>query len=83
MIIEEVANEDEVNGAVNENETENNSNNNPNSSGSTRFSILSKIKKKIINQPTTLPSSTDGVFSNLSAKPDTRADSEDKNPPVR
>ncbi|CAG8493136.1 6338_t:CDS:2 [Acaulospora colombiana] len=74
MIIEEVVEES----AETENETgaENGSN-----SGNTRFSILKKIKRKISNQPPALPSSTDGVFSNLSAKPDTMADNEDKNPP--
>ncbi|CAG8563632.1 9955_t:CDS:2 [Diversispora eburnea] len=79
MIIEEVI--EGTNEVENETETENDSNNNSNSSGSTRFSILNKIKKKIMNQAATLPSSTDGVFANLSAKPDTQSDNEDKNPP--
>ncbi|CAG8567904.1 15281_t:CDS:2 [Acaulospora morrowiae] len=80
MIIEEIV--EGSTSAENENVAEDNFN-----SGGTRFSILKKIKRKISssqpnnNQPAALPSSTDGVFSNLSAKPDTLADNEDKNPP--
>ncbi|CAI2178295.1 2586_t:CDS:2, partial [Funneliformis geosporum] len=50
--------------------------------GGSRLSILNKIKRKPnATQPAALPVVTDGVFSNLSAKPDTEADKEDENPP--
>ncbi|CAG8535549.1 26545_t:CDS:2 [Gigaspora margarita] len=47
--------------------------------GNTRFSIFSSIKKQ--TAPVSLPIVTDGVFSNLSAKPDTEATKDDENPP--
>ena len=54
-----------------------------NNNGGNRLSILNKIKRKPnSNQQAALPVVTDGVFSNLSAKPDTEADKEDENPPV-
>lgn len=53
-----------------------------NDNGGTRLSILNKIKRKPnAAQQAALPVVTDGVFSNLSAKPDTEADKEDENPP--
>lgn len=57
--------------------------NHENDNGGTRLSILNKIKRKPnATQQAALPVVTDGVFSNLSAKPDTEADKEDENPPV-
>lgn len=53
-----------------------------NNNGGNRLSILNKIKRKPNStNPASLPVVTDGVFSNLSAKPDTEADKEDENPP--
>lgn len=63
--------------------TTDNDNHYENDNGGTRLSILNKIKRKPnATQQATLPVVTDGVFSNLSAKPDTEADKEDENPPV-
>ncbi|CAJ0760496.1 7679_t:CDS:2 [Entrophospora sp. SA101] len=49
------------------------------------FSILNKIKRKPNNNNNSggggAPHSTDGVFSNLSAKPETEAEKEEENPP--
>jgi hypothetical protein len=71
MVVESV----EETTATTDNDCENNNSGN-------RLSILNKIKRKPnSNQPATLPVVTDGVFSNLSAKPDTEADKEDENPP--
>ncbi len=57
--------------------------NHESNNGGSRMSILNKIKRKPnATQPAALPVVTDGVFSNLSAKPDTEADKEDENPPV-
>ncbi|CAG8552699.1 4534_t:CDS:2, partial [Racocetra persica] len=50
-----------------------------NDNGNSRFPILSSTKKQ--TAPATLPVVTDGVFSNLSAKPDTETSKEDENPP--
>ncbi|CAG8499079.1 13324_t:CDS:10 [Racocetra fulgida] len=50
-----------------------------NDNGNSRFPILSSTKKQ--TAPATLPVVTDGVFSNLSAKPDTETNKEDENPP--
>ncbi|RGB37624.1 hypothetical protein C1646_694438 [Rhizophagus diaphanus] len=62
--------------------TTDNDNHYENDNGGTRLSILNKIKRKPnATQQATLPLVTDGVFSNLSAKPDTEADKEDENPP--
>jgi len=63
-------------------ETTSTTDNDENINGGNRLSILNKIKRKPnANQPAALPVVTDGVFSNLSAKPDTEADKEDENPP--
>ncbi|GBC01107.1 hypothetical protein RclHR1_04070009 [Rhizophagus clarus] len=62
--------------------TTDNDNHYENDNGGTRLSILNKIKRKPnATQQAALPVVTDGVFSNLSAKPDTEADKEDENPP--
>ncbi|CAG8710854.1 11593_t:CDS:2, partial [Funneliformis caledonium] len=67
--------------SVNETTSDDDENHETNDGGS-RLSILNKIKRKPnATQPAALPVVTDGVFSNLSAKPDTEADKEEENPP--
>ena len=46
------------------------------------FPMLSRIRRTIANAQAAVPSSTDGVFSNLSAKPESETEKEDENPPV-
>ncbi|CAG8746293.1 6724_t:CDS:2, partial [Cetraspora pellucida] len=53
--------------------------NEPEDNGNIRFPILGSIKKQ--TAPAALPVVTDGVFSNLSAKPDTETSKEEENPP--
>ncbi|CAG8481599.1 17154_t:CDS:10, partial [Dentiscutata heterogama] len=60
-------------------ETTSTDNNEAANNGNTRFSIFGSIKKQ--TTPVSLPIVTDGVFSNLSAKPDTEANKDDENPP--
>ncbi|CAG8584537.1 12089_t:CDS:2 [Cetraspora pellucida] len=53
--------------------------NEPENNGNIRFPILGSIKKQ--TAPAALPVVTDGVFSNLSAKPDKETSKEEENPP--
>jgi hypothetical protein len=68
-----------VNQAIEEQIVTPNTNKNTNSiiSG---FPMLSRIRRTIANAQA-VPSSTDGVFSNLSAKPESVTEKEDENPP--
>ncbi|CAG8555774.1 1225_t:CDS:10 [Paraglomus occultum] len=45
------------------------------------FPMLSRIRRTIASAQAAVPSSTDGVFSNLSAKPESETEKEDENPP--